>query len=87
MAGFEFGTEMQSFPLVETVQPIIIKPKHIEWRLWRLDLIYVYPLGMEMVNGVQKEQSYFLRTYTQFVSARDEQAIVTLHESGVFREL
>ena len=36
MAGFEFGPEMQSFPLVETDQPIIIKPKHIEWRRGRL---------------------------------------------------
>ena len=41
MAGFEFGPEVQSFPLVETNQPKIIKPKHIECKLWRLDLIYV----------------------------------------------
>ena len=87
MAKFEFGPEVQSFPLVVTAQPIIIKPKHIERSLWRLDLIYVYPLGMEMVNGVQKEQSCFRRAYTQFVSAKDEQAIVTLHESGFFRDL
>ena len=87
MAGFEFGHGMRSFPLVESAQLIIIKPKHIEWRLWRLDLIYVYPLGMEMVNGIQKEQSCFRRAYSLFVSARNEQAIVTLHESGFFRDL
>ena len=56
MAQFEFGPEVQSIPMVETAQPIIIKPKHIEWRLWRLDLIYVYPLGMAITNGFQKKQ-------------------------------
>ena len=87
MAGFEFVPEVQSFPLVETAQPTFIKPKHIEWRLWRLDLIYVYPLGMEMVNGVQKEQSCFQRAYTQFVSAKDKHAMFTLHESEFFHNL
>ena len=40
-----------------------------------------------MVDGIQKEQSCFRRAYSLFVSARNEQAIVTLHESGFFRDL
>ena len=49
--------------------------------------MYVYPLGMEMVDGVQKEQSCFRRDYSCHVAAIDEQAIISLHESGFFRDL
>ena len=39
MVEFEFAPEVKSIPMDETAQPIIFKPKHIEWRVWRLDLI------------------------------------------------
>ncbi len=88
MTSFEFNPAQYSFPLIETAQPAVIPhSKPIQWRLWRLDLIYVYPLGMEMVDGVQKEQSCFRRAYSCHVAAIDEQAIISLHESGFFRDL
>ena len=88
MTQFNFNSEQNSFPLTESAQPVVLRnSRTIAWSLWRLDLIYSYPLGMEMVDGTQIEQSCFRRAYTQFVSARDEQAIVTLHKSGFFRDL
>ena len=88
MTSFEFNPTQNSFPLIETAQPAVIPhSKPIQWRLWRLDLMYVYPLGMEMVDGVQKEQSCFRRAYSCHVVAIDEQAIISLHESGFFRDL
>lgn len=88
MTSFEFNPTQNSFPLIETAQPAVIPhSKPIQWRLWRLDLMYVYPLGMEMVDGVQKEQSCFRRAYSCHVAAIDEQAIISLHESGFFRDL
>ena len=88
MAKFNFNPEQNSFPLTESAQPVVLRnSRPIAWRLWRLDLIYVYSLGLEMVYGIQKEQSCFRRAYSLFVSARNEQAIVTLHESGFFRDL
>ena len=88
MAKFNFNPEQNSFPLTESAQPVVLRnSRPITWRLWRLDLIYVYPLGLEMVDGIQKEQSCFRRAYSLFVSARNEQTIVTLHESGFFRDL
>ena len=35
----------------------------------------------------QKEQSCFRRAYSCHVAAIDEQAIISLHESGFFRDL
>ena len=88
MTKFHFNTEQNSFPLTESAQPVVLRnSRPIAWRLWRLDLIYVYPLGLEMVDGIQKEQSCFRKAYSLFVSARNEQAIITLHESGFFRDL
>ena len=88
MTSFEFNPSQYSFPLIETAQPAVIPhSKPIQWRLWLLDLIYVYPLGMEMVDGVQKELSCFRRAYSCHVAAIDEQAIISLHESGFFRDL
>ena len=55
MTSFEFNPTQNSFPLIETAQPAVIPhSKPIQWRLWRLDLMYVYPLGMEMVDGFRK---------------------------------
>ena len=55
MTSFEFYPTQNSFPLIETAQPaVIVHSKPIQWRLWRLDLMYVYPLGMEMVDGFRK---------------------------------
>ena len=88
MMKFNFNPEQNSFSLTESAQPVVLRnSRPIAWRLWRLDLVYVFPLGMEMVDGIQKEQSCFRRAYSLFVSARNEQAIVTLHESGFFRDL
>ena len=72
MTSFEINPTQNSFPLIETAQPAVIPhSKPIQWRLWRLDLMYVYPLGMEMVDGVQKEQSCFRRAYSCHVVAID----------------
>ena len=88
MTQFNFNSEQNSFPLTESAQPVVLRnSRTIAWRLWRLDLIYSYPLGMEIVDGIQKKQSCFRRVFSLFVSARNEQAIVTLHESGFFRDL
>ena len=88
MTSFEFNPTQSSFPLDETAGPAIPRcSRLIAWRLWRLELMYVYPLGMEMVDGIQKEISCFRRAFSCFAAAKDEQALVSLHESGFFRDL
>ena len=88
MTSFEFNPTQNSFPLIETAQPAVIPhSKPIQWRRWLLDLIFVYPLGMEMGDGVQKKLSCFRRAYSCHVAAIDEQAIISLHESGFFPDL
>ena len=88
MTSFKFNPEGQSFPIIETAGPVVTpNSRPIQWRLWRLDLMYVYPLGMEMVEGIQKEISCFRRAFSCFVAAKDEHAVVSLYESGFFRDL
>ena len=73
MTGFQLNPSQLSFPLIESPQPAVVPhSKPIQWRLWRLDLMYVYPLGMEMVDGVQKELSCFRNVYSCHVAAIDE---------------
>ena len=45
------------------------------------------PVGHGDGGRFQKEQSCFRRAYSCHVAAIDEQAIISLHESGFFRDL
>ena len=45
------------------------------------------PVGHGGGGRFQKEQSCFRRAYNCHVAAIDEQAIISLHESGFFRDL
>ena len=56
-------------------------------RLWIVELIYVYPLGKEMILNEYKDQKTFRTAYRQWVAAKDEQALVTFHEARFFRDL
>ena len=40
-----------------------------------------------MILDEYKEQKVFCAAYRQWVSAKDEQALVTFHEAGFFRDL
>ena len=89
MSEFPFNPETKSYPLFETATSFnaLSVGRPIKWRLWRLELIYVYSLGKGIILEDEKEQSCFRKAYAQFASAIEEQAIQTFHELGFFRDL
>ena len=89
VSEFPFNPETKSYPLFEIATPFnaLSVGRTIKWRLWRLELIYIYSLGKEIILKDEKEQSCFRKAYAQIASAIEEQAIQTFHELGFFRDL
>ena len=87
MSEFEFNPELRNFPIFGAEYHNIPTTHPINYRLWIVELIYVYSIGKEMILDEYKEQKVFRTAYRQWVSAQDEQALVTFHEAGFFRDL
>jgi len=87
MSGFQFNSEQRHFPIYGAAHRSSPFSVPINYRLWIVELIYVYPLGKEMILDEFKEQKTFRTSYRQWVAAKEEQALVTFHEAGFFRDL
>ena len=87
MSEFQFNSEQRYFPIngaAHLSSPVRVPTNY---RLWIVELIYVYPLGKEMILDEYKEQKTFRTSYRQWVAAKEEQALVTFHKAGFFRDL
>ena len=87
MSEFQFNSEQRHFPIFGASHRSSPFRVPINYRLWIVELIYVYPLGKEMILDEFKEQKTFRTSYRQWVAAKEEQALVTFHEAGFFRDL
>ncbi len=87
MSQFEFNPEQLNFLIYGATERSYPLKQPINYRLWIVEMIYVYPLGKEMILNEYKEQKTFRTAYRQWVAAKDEQALVTFHEAGFFRDL
>ena len=87
MSEFEFNPVDRNFPIFGAEYRNLPTKPPINYRLWIVELIYVYSIGNEMILDEYKEQKVFRTAYRQWVSAKDEQALVTFHEAGFFRDL
>ena len=87
MSEFEFNPEQRKFPIFGAEFRNIPTSVPTNYRLWNVELIYVYSIGKEMILDEYKEQKVFRTAYRQWVAAKDEQALVTFHEAGFFRDL
>ena len=87
MSQFEFNPDHRDFPIYGATERSYPLKEPINYRLWIVELIYVYPLGKEMILNEYKEQKTFRTAYRQWVAAKEEQALVTFHEAGFFRDL
>jgi len=87
MSQFEFNPDHRDFPIYGATERSYPLKEPINYRLWIVELIYVYPLGKEMILNEYKEQKTFRTAYRQWVAAKDEQALVTFHEARFFRDL
>ena len=72
----EFDIEVCT-PVTRQVRRLVEKTK--SWRLYRLDLIYVYPMG--------EDQICHRRTATKLVVAKEDEVVIKFRNSGKFRDI
>ena len=87
MSYFEFNPEQRNFPIYGASERSYPVKEPIDYRLWIVELIYVYSIGKEMILNEYVDQKVFCTAYRQWVAAKDEQALISFHEAGFFREL
>ena len=87
MSQFEFNAEERNFPIFGAEYRNIPTAPPINYRLWIVELIYVYSIGKEEILDEYKDQKVFRTAYRQWVAAKEEQSLVTFHEAGFFRDL
>lgn len=87
MSHFEFNPEQRNFPIYGSTERSYPVKEPIDYRLWIVELIYVYSIGKEMVLNEYVDQKVFRTAYRQWVAAKEEQALISFHEAGFFRQL
>ena len=84
MSHFEFNPEQRNFPIYGAVERSYPVKEPNDYRLWIVELIYVYSIGSEMILNEEVDQKVFCTAYRQWVAAKNEQALITFHEAGLF---
>ena len=87
MSEFQFNPQERNFPIYGAAERSYPVKEPIDYRLWIVELIYVYSIGKEMVLNEYVDQKVFRTAYRQWVTAKDEKALISFHEAGFFREL
>ena len=87
MSYFEFNPEQRNFPIYGASERSYPVKEPIDYRLWIVELIYVYSIGKEMVLNEYIDKKVFRTAYRQWGAAKDEQALILFHEEGFLREL
>ena len=87
MSAFQFDPEERNFPIYGSAERSYPIKEPIDYRLWVVELIYVYSIGKEMSLNEYVDQKVFRTAYRQWVAAKDEHALISFHEAGFFREL
>ena len=82
MSHFEFNPEQRNFPIYGSTERSYPVKEPIDYRLWIVELIYVYSIGKEMVLNEYVDQKVFRTAYRQWVAAKEEQALISFHEAG-----
>ena len=72
MTQFKFNVEKRIFPIFRATHCNTPDNIPINYGLWIVELIYVYPLGKEMILGVYKEQKTFRVSYRQWVATKHD---------------
>ena len=87
MSQFEFNPDQRNFPIFGAAERSYSVKEPIDYRLWIVELIYVYSIGQETILNEEVDQKVFRTAYRQWVAAKNEQALITFHEAGFFRKL
>ena len=87
MSQFEFNPEQRNFPIYGSAGRSYPVKEPINYRLWIVELIYVYSIRKEMVLNEYVDQKVFRTAYRQWIAAMDKQGLISFHQAGFFREL
>ena len=87
MSDFQFNPEERDFPIYGSAESSYPIKEPIGYRLWVVELIYVYSIAKEMIQNEHVDQKVCRSAYRQWVAAKDEQVLISFHEAGFFREL
>ena len=87
MSAFQFNPEQRNFPIYGAAERSYPVKEPIDYRLWIVELIYVYSIGKDMILNEYVDQKVFRTAYRQWVAAKDEQSLISFYEAGFFREL
>ena len=74
MSEFQFNPQERNFPIYGAAERSYPVKEPIDYRLWIVELMYVYSIGKEMILNEEVDQKVFRTAYSQWVCAKDEQA-------------
>ena len=87
MSHFEFNPQERNFPIYGAAERSYPVEEPIDYRLWIVELIYVYSIGKEMILNEEVDQKVFRTAYRQWVAAKNEQAFISGVSSGIASHL
>ena len=87
MSQFEFNPEQRNFPNYVAAEHSYQVKEPIDYRFWIVELIYVFSIVNETILNDYVDQKVFRTAYRQWVAAKEEQALISFHEAGFFRDL
>ena len=79
MSHFKFNPEQRNFPFYGVAERNYPVKEPIDYRLWIVELIYVYSIRKEMVLNEYIDKKVFRTAYRLWVAAKDEQALISFH--------
>ena len=68
MSEFQFNPEERNFPIYGAAERSYPVKEPIDYRLWVVELIYVYLIGKEMILNEYVDQKVFRTAYRQWES-------------------
>ena len=63
MSHFEFNPEQRNFPICGAAERSYPVKEQIDYRLWIVELIYVYSIGKEIVLNEYVDEKFFNTAY------------------------
>ena len=75
MSHFEFNPQERNFPIYGAAERSYPVKEPIDYRLWIVELIYVYSIGKEMILNEYVDQKVFRTAYRQWGAAKNDQPI------------
>ena len=75
MSEVQFNPELRNFPIYGAAERSYPVKEPIDYRLWIVELIYVYSIGKEMILNEYVDQKVFRTAYRQWGAAKNDQAI------------